>query len=283
MKQIIYIMGGGRVGSTILDIILGNNPGIVSCGELRRFATNRGLVEHRFPGDPCVNFWSGIRDRLADRLGTLDFSYLDAMTRKVEYHTRFLSRRTYQETSPLIREYTEYTHAFLDVLFEAVQGDTIVDSSKYPGRALALYRILDMPVKVIYLVRHPVGVVRSFSKSGIEQPRKGFWSANLYYGVNGMLCGGVFRSLERQDRVRVRYEDLVYQPAETLRTIASTFQVDLSRSIDLLQSGSSLKVGCLCDGNRLRKQQEVTLDDRQRSYGWGPMDFMTRVINRIWY
>ena len=35
--QIIYIMGYGRSGSTLLDIILGNHPEIQSLGEVALF------------------------------------------------------------------------------------------------------------------------------------------------------------------------------------------------------------------------------------------------------
>ena len=35
--KVIYILGAGRSGSTLLDIILGNNGGVLSCGELRKF------------------------------------------------------------------------------------------------------------------------------------------------------------------------------------------------------------------------------------------------------
>lgn len=276
-------MGGGRSGSTLMDVVLGNNPGILSCGELRRFTTKRGRIESRFPGDPCIDFWSRFKDGLEHRLGDLDFEYLDRLTRRVEYHTRFLFPRTYVSTSALMQEYHEYVRVFLDVLFESVKETTIVDSSKYPGRALALYRLLDIPVKVIWLVRHPVGVVRSFAKRGIEQPRKGFFAANMFYGVNSMLCTGVYHAIDQNDRVRIRYEDLVREPVKTMRVIESAFGLDLGHSNHLLESGAPLNVGCLIGGNRLRKRKEVALHRGEVRYGWGLPEITTRIMNRIWY
>ena len=35
-------MGAGRSGTTLLDILLGNGDGFVSCGELNRFPRHQG-------------------------------------------------------------------------------------------------------------------------------------------------------------------------------------------------------------------------------------------------
>ena len=43
MQKIVYIMGAGRSGTTLLDIMLGNNPGIFSAGELNRFPVRDGI------------------------------------------------------------------------------------------------------------------------------------------------------------------------------------------------------------------------------------------------
>ncbi len=41
--KIIYIMGAGRSGSTILDILLGNGEDILSCGKLRWYVAKQGI------------------------------------------------------------------------------------------------------------------------------------------------------------------------------------------------------------------------------------------------
>ena len=50
-KKIIFIMGAGRSGTTILDIALGNADGVFSCGELNRYPVRKGIPTgfHKMP------------------------------------------------------------------------------------------------------------------------------------------------------------------------------------------------------------------------------------------
>ena len=59
-KKIIYIMGAGRSGTTLLDIVLGNQNTMFSCGEINRFAIRNGnppLVKDQIK----LKFWRKIK------------------------------------------------------------------------------------------------------------------------------------------------------------------------------------------------------------------------------
>ena len=67
--RVIYIMGAGRSGSTVLDTVLGNHPDIVSVGELanlHRFGwTNGEYCACGLRGNTC-GFWSAVRGQWED-------------------------------------------------------------------------------------------------------------------------------------------------------------------------------------------------------------------------
>ena len=61
--RVLYIMGAGHSGSTVLDIILGNHPDILSVGELSNFVRRRAINGKYCacgkPANTC-QFWSNI-------------------------------------------------------------------------------------------------------------------------------------------------------------------------------------------------------------------------------
>ena len=73
-KQILYVMGAGRSGTTIADIILGNQRGFFSCGELNRFPVRQGV-------SPIIKgkrnlFWDGFNNNLLSVFSMFDLNSL---------------------------------------------------------------------------------------------------------------------------------------------------------------------------------------------------------------
>ena len=74
---------------------------------------------------------------------------------------------------------------------ETTDKTILIESSKYPVRALNISNYLSdegLIIKYVYLKKDPVKVVRSFQKKDLEQPSKGFLSANIYYLLVNLLC-----------------------------------------------------------------------------------------------
>src|SRR5829696_4581113 len=89
-KSVLYIMGAGRSGTTLLDILLGNSNGFVSCGELNRFPRHQGEPPLIEPDSPRGRFWKQVRQRLRERSAQLDFERLAALEHRHAYHTSVL-------------------------------------------------------------------------------------------------------------------------------------------------------------------------------------------------
>ena len=63
---VVYIMGRGHSGSTVLDLILGNHDDIIGVGELTSGFGFRESIETCACGESIqqCNFWKGIREDL---------------------------------------------------------------------------------------------------------------------------------------------------------------------------------------------------------------------------
>ena len=287
-KTVVYIMGAGRSGTTLLDIVLGNSDGAVSCGELNRFPRHRGhppLVEPESPRDA---FWKDVRGRLEERRSRLDFERLSALEHRHAYHTSALRTLLGIGDDADTAQYLAYIRDLYDSLFEASGAATLIDSSKYPGRALRVHQALagtSVRVVFIYLRRDPVDVVRSFAKQGIEQPSKSWIGANAYYAAVNALCRLAAWSLARSGRkvVALSYEQLLVDPRAALRRIAQAVDVDVA-GVERCLAANEFRVGPLFHGNRIRLERAIKLESqRGATHRLTWREKITRWLNRPFY
>ena len=277
--RVVYIAGYGRSGTTLLDIVLGQHPDVVGAGEIAELT---GHVWHENEYCACgqpvhdCDFWSPLLRQ-----------WLDA-------HPSSLMRR-YEDCQEKIEslaglsklysgygrgeEFAFYSRATTR-LFEAIRSrsgkSTIVDSSKNPGRAMALALIPEIDLRVIHVVRDGRGVAWSLAKpyardvkSGLQRtikPRPIFRTALRWSIVNlGAEC--LSNKLGPQKFMRLRYEDFVSNPASTMERIGSFAGLDLAAIGESLQRGEAIRPGHQIAGNRLRMNTSISLsaDEKWRT------------------
>ncbi|WP_067038059.1 hypothetical protein [Allomuricauda sp. CP2A] len=147
-KRLIYILGAGRSGTTILDIVLGNCSGAISLGEINRFFKRDGIAPIRKEGSKVDTLWKGIKTTF-DKKSSEDYAKLNKVFNKNEYHTNFAriylfgADDFYQET--LVKQYQSIVEHTND-------KKVLIESSKYPARALNISSTLsdDFDIGYIY-------------------------------------------------------------------------------------------------------------------------------------
>ncbi|HET9888800.1 MAG TPA: hypothetical protein VFR10_14920, partial [bacterium] len=167
--DVIYILGYGRSGSTILDIVLGSDPEIQSVGELdllsREWETRSCSCGLSYSACP---FWSRVRASTESALGAHSMRERESILRRVEdlrALPRLLMRLVAQSHADayrcLVREE-------LAAIARISGKSTILDSSKSAreaaGRALAISHIAGIPTKLIHLVRDGRAVLWSVKR-----------------------------------------------------------------------------------------------------------------------
>lgn len=277
-------MGAGRSGTTLLDIILGNSECIFSCGELTRFPELRG-VPHNYPtGSTTFQFWNKfVIDLRGELSGEIDFEQLSCLYRKFDHHEGFLLNALNRHERLDYDFYKKYLNAFFALIFEKTGSEVLIDSSKYPNRVITMARAVNYQICLIYLVRHPVGVVKSFGKTAIEQPSRKWLSANLYYFIVNLACSITARLVKKRVRyIKIRYDDFISDPVKILKKIEDVFSINLSDSRELFKKGQNFQVGCLFDGNRLRLNKEVAIKNSKTNIS-SVKDFFSFALNCIWW
>ena len=272
--KVIYIAGYGRSGTTLLDIALGQQPGVLAAGELTALARHvwqeREYCACRRKADEC-SFWSKVVE------AWLDGRQPDAMAK----HGRNLARSEWLfDPRRLLwrfgvgktgKAYCEETSALLHKIADNSRASVIVDSSKLPGRASALMSIEDIEVYVIHMVRDGRGVGWSMMKpyqrsveDGIQKelkPKPLWYTAARWFVVN--LGVEMLRArLSRKRSIRVRYEDFVADPSGTVSAI-----LDLVGQPYVVPDGGTevFSPGHQIAGSRHRMQDEITIS---KDIGW---------------
>lgn len=271
--KLVYILGGGRSGSTVLGILLGNREGVFYPGEL--FAWNRYKGVPSTEKEETREFWKKVGEHAGDLTEYFEYDFYELM--ESYYSIRYFFK--WWRDAKLFKDYWDSNAGLFRELGEISGAHTIVDSSHYALRAFWLSRDPRVHMRLVYLVREPVRVVDAFLKKDIEQRYKHPLTANIYYSMANFLSLLIYLCFPGDKKMLVRFEDIIERPGEVLS--------EISRHIGITRGTpdfSDLKVGCLFEANRIKNKKKISLWREKKeidlNYFWS---FVTKVIQVPFY
>jgi hypothetical protein len=257
IPRIVYIMGAGRSGSTVLNIILGAHPEVEAIGEAKHWAIFKGLPREDDINSEDHIFWQNVLEEYI----RLDpnfpgFSTLETIRHKVESHSGFIKRFLKNEDSKLADEYDRHLSKLFLSVYQASGKKVILDASKNISRAQRLLETSEFDVKVIHLIRDPRGIVWSFMKKNVEhKPKKPFKALLDYILLN--LAAVYLRYSFKDAVLKVKYENLIRHPQRVFQQICDFIGIDEGGISEKLENGAEFKVTHIIDGNRIRKNRAI--------------------------
>lgn len=271
--KVIYIMGSGRSGSTVLDMALGSMPGAVSTGELANL-----YVKTDFDREYCscgsllasCRFWGKV---LAEQKKQPDFSqerYASLQQRYERLRSILRLRSSRLEKDPDFQWYLRTSALIFRAARDAAGAAAVVDSSKSPARALALSYSPDIELIPVHLVADPRSVVWSLQrewkadvKAGIQHPMKPVSAVSATAGWLATNWASERAKRRLPKAVFLRYEDFASEPGAAVERILSA--ADVAGAKD--QIPAEIRPGQLhlLAGNRVRRQHQVVI---RRDQAW---------------
>jgi len=273
-NKIIFIMGYGHSGSTLLDIILGNQKNITSLGEMFQFAPF-SWKKHRFcacglPHMRCP-FWEEVTDRYRHMAAWSNATILEELKGKYDVwrSIRCWKRLTSESSEPSFDylRYQNYLESMYKAVFQTSGSRLAVDSSKSPCRAVTLAGMdSSIDFRFIHLVRDGRAVGWSMLKKKARQTNVplskrqqllvcvkaaiGWIFVNILSEIAGKIIGS--------DRyVRIRYEDMITNQKYFFSKIEMLVKQPMDDPYDAIRTGAELHVGHLVAGNRMMNQNKV--------------------------
>lgn len=210
-----FIGGTVRSGSTVLAGLLTEALGGFNAGEVQTFWRSRALGRLCTCGeklDACA-VWGPVAEQVVSQMGRADFAAIEATLPRI----RQVALRGWN--AAVTADYLRL-HRLTDAAIREVTGASVViDATKAPGAAVVARATGH--VQIVHLVRDPRAVAfsqgrpkRDPSLGGALMPSAGAARS----AAEWIATHGAFEKLGRsfEDLQRVRYEDFVTFPSETL-------------------------------------------------------------------
>ncbi|HEU0030816.1 MAG TPA: sulfotransferase [Kofleriaceae bacterium] len=242
-QRVLFILGAGHCGSTLLSLLLNGHPDCVAVSELG--ALKDCIRDH----DPVLAepAWQEAA-RCFEQRTHLRFADLDLYHPSVKTFLRWSRER--------VTEWTRPRAALLECLSQVTGKPWIIDASKSWHQLYLMDRSGLFDLRVVHLVRDARGIVHSYTKK----------YKVVRYGLSKWLksnAGAMALQPRFGDRwMRVRYEDLVTDPAATLAQICSLMGLAYDPQMLRYRDHTWLGLG----GNRMAKSTDSTirLDEKWR-------------------
>jgi Sulfotransferase family len=246
--KVIYVMGAGRSGSTILGVSLGNCSDVFFAGELDKWLARSGAP--KLKDAARVELWEEVRARTGDSqelFGGRAHRYLERSSALFRAGRRRARKR-------LRDPYLRAMGSLYEAIASSAQASYIVDTSHYPLRARELQSLHDVELYILLLVRDPSAVVASFAKDDVAERQFNATTTRAYLLLTYLLSAWVFLNQPRERRLLLHYEDLLEDPAGVIREV-----LERVGSCAELPDPSALRTGTALHGNRLLEAEVVSL------------------------
>ncbi|MBT0992898.1 sulfotransferase [Cellulomonas sp. DKR-3] len=262
---VLYIAGAGRSGSTLVERVLGQVPGVVVLGEVHHL-WERGVARDELCGcgAPFAScpFWSEVGRLAFGGWQDDDVRRVAALADAVDRHRRVpatLVRGRHGHRRRGLLDYTDYYRRIYDAAREVTGARLVVDSGKHPTLAHCLARDPRIDLRILHLVRDPIGVSYSWAKS-VQRPEartaEDEYMTQYTPALSSLLWSltTVEAELLRTTRApiaRLRYEDFVADPRDTL--VAAWRQLGLEPDgLDVVSPRMELAANHTVAGNPVR-------------------------------
>jgi hypothetical protein len=245
---LVYILGAGHCGSTLLNLLLNGHSQMVGLSEISsigRYVSSTGETgEHPFH----TAFWRAV-EKCYESTSGQSFDEIDIS------NPSWKTVRSWDRKD--ITSYAWINRDLLSCIAEKSGASLLVDASKHWQRLYVLQQSGLFPIKVIHLIRDGRGVINSYIRK-----YDNFGAALRRWAAPALCAFYLRRKFKASDWLQTRYEDLAMRPKATLQRICVFLQVNFES--DMLAYRQHPDVGIGGNRMRIRQDERILLDERWR-------------------
>ncbi len=247
---LLYIAGTGRNGSTLLERILNEIPGVFAAGELGRL-TRYNPNKMCLCGQHLINcpIWQEIINEVDEQVDETKFTQLDkryAEPSVIDFFKLF-SKRHQQDLPDDFKQYLNGLAIKYRTIHKHKKCQVITDSTIDTCYGYYLSLIPTIDLYVVHLIRDPRGVAYSWQRMKFaDAAAKKPWTPKIppLQSAWSWIKRNIFIELmfaKSKKYLRVHYEDLVDNPADTIKKIAQLLNLQ-AEHLDFIE-GNKIQVG----------------------------------------
>ena len=242
-SKILYIVGGGHSGSTLLDVIIGSSENVVSLGEVyffnsynydindpKLYSVNSKICSCKKEFSHC-DFWSDVK-----KIANKDLSISRIFTLSESFKILWNIYSPFKKLSFKLKK--EDNKLFFDSIEQKLNRDEVnynylIDSSKDPRRLVRLVEEVGKEnVKAIHIVRDVRGYVNSYcNKNKWRVKDAGLKTENplivtlRWIVVN--VASRYFIKKNKIDNIHISYDLFTQSPQEYISTLNTQFNIEI--------------------------------------------------------
>ena len=268
--NLVYIVGSGHCGSTLLDLLISSSSEVFSTGEIsfyniykKNIIYNKSNPNYLCTCKKAFNdcpFWQKI-NQSADFKIKKQYSWLENLKISLFILFPFLFNILKKRKKYFEKKYIDQSYELLLTIKKAARQSKqkaniqyILDASKDPRRLF--YLLNDDRIKVfpIFLVRDSRAVGYSYQKKErlkIGLKRKNFYITILFrWLMVNIFAEKLLQQVPDNQSIRLNYKQLCEQPKDTIQKLNKWLKINISTS-DYIQEIAETNYHNI-DGNDLR-------------------------------
>lgn len=262
--KVVYITGWWRSGATILSRSLGSSKDAVFAGELKDYWRIRFMKHNicscgeRFP---TCSFWQDVSKEHIRSFPSINFEELKNEFREIEKWSNYYKLRKLiinkKENSlrPILDKYIEQNIKLYEIISQKSGGKIIIDSSRNPGRLLALLSSDKIDMYTIDIIRDPRASMNSLIQKDIRnvhENRQNTLINMLNWDVKNLLGLDIMRKIDADKGSYISYKNFTRHPARVLEQLKQRLNLSLDYEDTNGKFTINLEAGHIFSGNRSR-------------------------------
>jgi hypothetical protein len=251
--KVIYIVGAGHSGSTLLDRILETSDNSFSVGELMSICKYERLIEE---GE--TDFWKFWK-RILSKTGFPPFFEHKSFSGKLKFFIGPLFNISFNKFDNF--------QFYLEVLKQNKTKDIIIDSSKDINRLISLNKNKNIDLHIIHLVRD----VRGFANSIIRRNNRVYKKPNILIIFLKWFLFNFLTSLylklycNKSNCLRIGYDYFVKDVEEGIKLLNKKFGLNIPLDGYINKANNLKSFAIVGNGMRNREIKSIKQDDSWKS------------------
>lgn len=272
--KIVYLTGFWYSGATILGRCLKTSDQAIYVGEIRDY-WKKGF--HKNEQCSCGTnfkdcaFWKEVTEEYLKSFPSINIEKVTKDLFELESTKNYLQLRKFikgkanEHINSLLQNYVLHTEKLYEAIAKVSGKNIIIDSSRLPGRLLAISSSSKLIVIPIYLIRDPRGVINSLIRKDIRNYGKNKHSILkhiMIWNIKNLMSLNSIKESNLQNKQYLYYEKFTGNPLKTLDKLKIILNCTLNYLVENGSVSFNLESGHVFTGNRSRKESgKITISE----------------------
>jgi len=262
--KVVYVNGWWRSGATILSRSLGNSKEAFFAGELKDYWRIRFMKHNKCScGEkfPTCSFWQEVSKEHIRSFPSINFEELKNEFREIEKWSNYFKLRKLiknkKETSlkPILVKYLAHNEKLYEIISQITGKKIIIDSSRNPGRLLALLSSNKIEIYTINIIRDPRATMNSLIQKDIRNVNENRQKTPLNilnWNIKNLLGLDIMKKIDADKGTYISYKNFTRHPAQVLEKLKNRLNLSLNYEEVNGKFSINLEAGHIFSGNRSR-------------------------------